>query len=139
MHERSSVPGFAPAPLIHPTTINDRARRLAQPRTPLPGQRRATAAGRARVCGGEPRPGHSLGAGDMPGRVRNCEAACADHVGMIHDSDLTHCIELSDADLALVQGGARLPASLIDPTPVMDEETIRRLHEQLNAAGTLAI
>lgn len=56
-------------------------------------------------------------------------------VHMIHHSQLTNDSELNDADLALVQGGTHALSNVIDPTPGSDEETIRKLHEQLNAAG----
>jgi hypothetical protein len=54
---------------------------------------------------------------------------------MIHTFELTNDTELNDADLALVQGGTHALSNVVDPTPVSDEETLRKLHEQLNKAG----
>lgn len=71
----------------------------------------------------------------MPGRVRNCAAACADLVRMMQTNKQSNDTELNDALLTLVQGGAHPPQKVVDPTPGADAETIEKLHEQLNAAG----
>jgi hypothetical protein len=77
-----------------------------------------------------------LGSSDKQRRVRNCEQAGADLVRMTRtNSELSNDIELNDAALALVQGGAQLPVRVIDPTPKMDEKALKKLHEQLNGRG----
>lgn len=80
-----------------------------------------------------------MGPDDIPAWVRNCAGACADLARMNDTTELTNDTELNDSDLALVTGGAGLHVRVVDPTPTLDEETLRELHEKLNQGRVFAV